>query len=640
MVLCGFFYCSQQCRKQGFPLLLLLLLYQSTVAQDVCDTLELSPAEITAQRLKKVMAGTLVVSDSSLPAVSVAPSIAEALRLLTPLLIRVYGEGGIASLSYRGSSAQHSGLNWNGIELNSSFLGMADLNMTVLGKGDVLYLGQEPTSSTLPGASLKIRSHLPDSGKREAGLEFSLGSYSAIRASVSAALGGPKLSYRVQPYIHTSANDYHYLAHNRNGDDSLGRRNSASFGYYGLQQHFAIKLKGTRRILLHSYYTHSDRQLPEPVGGEALAKDQRLKETQGAHVLSAEGSTPSSEWQAQVGIHHQNYIYSLLDASPTITKAHTGHFSAGISQSGSQRLKSETNLNARLETVTSDNYATTHRRPTLFLTEQLRFLVFGRMAAGPAVKLMLREGRADLIPSLELTHSSLDERFAYFLRAASALRQPTFNDLYWNPGGNPELGDERGIRSELGGRMKMIRGTFSLEPELSLFFHQIRHWIAWRPEGTSPYWSPENLGRVSSAGIEVRLRSEWVLPLHKLGVSFNYAYTRAGETANNEFFPGSQLTYTPAHVASGIVSYSRGKGNLFLIGNYQGKRYTRTDHSGWLPGFATCDVSANHSLARKFQVFFNIRNITNTNYHIIAWYPMPRRTLELGLRFNTSAYEK
>jgi outer membrane cobalamin receptor len=93
-------------------------------------------------------------------------------------------------------------------------------------------------------------------------------------------------------------------------------------------------------------------------------------------------------------------------------------------------------------------------------------------------------------------------------------------------------------------------------------------------------------------------------------------------------------------VASGIVSYSRGKGNLFLIGNYQGKRYTRTDHSGWLPGFATCDVSANHSLARKFQVFFNIRNITNTNYHIIAWYPMPRRTLELGLSFNTSAYEK
>ncbi|MBE0640575.1 MAG: TonB-dependent receptor [Bacteroidales bacterium] len=620
-------------------LLLLLLIRQGITAQEISDTLELSPAEVTARRMKKVMAGVMVIADSSLPYPAVAPSIAEVLRLSTPFMLRAYGEGGITTLSYRGTSAHHSTLNWNGMPLNSSFLGMADLSMIILGKGDVLYLGHDASNTTLPGAGIRLNSSVPDSGQRDMGLELAGGSYGSIRATGHAALGGRSFAYRIQPYLHASQNDYRYLTTDNQGCDSLGRRNSAGFRYWGLQQHGSWKAGNSVRLSLHSFLAHSWRELPEPVGGDAAPREQRLKEIQGGHILATEGNTYRYRWQTQLGLHHQRYTYSLLDAEPTTTNALSGHFSARASSTGERRISSETSVDAWQEYVSSDNYSGAQQRLFLILTEQLRFLLLQRLATAPVLKLMIREGRLDIIPGLELTHSSLPGQYESFIRIASALRQPTFNDLYWYPGGNPLLRDERGLRSEAGGRFKRNYGRLDYRHELSFFLHRIRDWVAWRPEGTTPYWSPVNLGRVASAGLETRIRMAWTYPGRKVSFQLNYAYTRAGEVEAGEVFPGKQLTYTPEHLATGMLSLEHSGTRVSLMGQYQGRRITRNDGSGWLPPFATCDLMISHAPSRIIELFFSIRNITNTNYHLIAWYPMPRRTMELGLRLKTTAYE-
>jgi hypothetical protein len=51
-------------------------------------------------------------------------NLGEALRELSPIFVRSYGSNGIATLSLRGSSSNHSRVTWNNIDISSPNLGL------------------------------------------------------------------------------------------------------------------------------------------------------------------------------------------------------------------------------------------------------------------------------------------------------------------------------------------------------------------------------------------------------------------------------------------------------------------------------------------------------------------------------------
>ena len=57
-----------------------------------------------------------------------ATNLSEALRFQTPIYIKENGRGSVSSPSFRGTTAQQTSFLWNGIPVNSTFLGQGDIN--------------------------------------------------------------------------------------------------------------------------------------------------------------------------------------------------------------------------------------------------------------------------------------------------------------------------------------------------------------------------------------------------------------------------------------------------------------------------------------------------------------------------------
>ena len=101
---------------------------------------------------------------------------------------------------------------------------------------------------------------------------------------------------------------------------------------------------------------------------------------------------------------------------------------------------------------------------------------------------------------------------------------PTLNDLYWQPGGNPNLKPEEGITGEAGISYTAIPFGSRVNIEVSAFSSEINHWIMWLPH-LKGYWEPVNIEKVKARGLEETLAI--LSPGRLSGFLGNYGYTRS-----------------------------------------------------------------------------------------------------------------
>src|SRR5207247_1685622 len=79
------------------------------------------------------------------------------------------------------------------------------------------------------------------------------------------------------------------------------------------------------------------------------------------------------------------------------------------------------------------------------------------------------------------------------LKAAVArnYRTPSLNDLYWTPGGNPDLLPENGLSEEISLMHDLLKTSFSNKATITFYHHDIQNQITWLPDLV--YWAPKNV---------------------------------------------------------------------------------------------------------------------------------------------------
>jgi iron complex outermembrane receptor protein len=115
---------------QLFPLFLLFLLFpQLSYPQHLTDTLRIKTVEIFAKKIIKEEAGkTTTKIDSIAMMNALNANLSELISQNTPIFIKEYGRGAMATASFRGTAPSHTQVTWNGISLNSPMLGMVDFS--------------------------------------------------------------------------------------------------------------------------------------------------------------------------------------------------------------------------------------------------------------------------------------------------------------------------------------------------------------------------------------------------------------------------------------------------------------------------------------------------------------------------------
>jgi iron complex outermembrane receptor protein len=221
--------------------------------------------------------------------------------------------------------------------------------------------------------------------------------------------------------------------------------------------------------------------------------------------------------------------------------------------------------------------------------------------------------------------------------ASHNFRAPTLNDLYWVPGGNPDLKNESGFSWEGGMRFKAQTKTVDFKLEATYFQSEINNWIIWLPQGN--VWTPQNKRAVSSKGVEGKLETQLTFGAVKLRLHGAYTWVssivKKGAT-DTDASTGKQLIYVPPHQAKGHLSVHFGKLFLLYGHQYTGIRYTTSDNESSLPAYQLSYVAAGYEFAmKKHSIGFSVTvdNLFDKDYQTIAWRPMPGRSFLINLNY-------
>ncbi len=221
------------------------------------------------------------------------------------------------------------------------------------------------------------------------------------------------------------------------------------------------------------------------------------------------------------------------------------------------------------------------------------------------------------------------------LRAAAmrSYRLPTLNDLYWQPGGNPDLHPESGWSTE-GGLVWRIRSEQASLQWISMAYtRRIRNWIMWARKDGQFFFSPQNIAEVWSRGLELRLdaalryaRSEWCL-------SAGFDYTRSTNeraVASPRIETGSQLFYVPRYKGFWRLSLQRSSLAMSIHQQLVGAVVGLNEP---VAAFALVGARAQWAPASKHgAIFLQLENALNASYQIIERQPMPGRHFLAGIR--------
>jgi iron complex outermembrane receptor protein len=222
-------------------------------------------------------------------------------------------------------------------------------------------------------------------------------------------------------------------------------------------------------------------------------------------------------------------------------------------------------------------------------------------------------------------------------------RFPTLNDLYFLPGGNPDLKRESGWTYDAGLSFNYIKeGICNISGSATWFDSYVKDWIIWLPT-TKGFFSPKNIKDVHAYGVELKSANTFYLSKNwRLDLEGTFSWT---PSINNgdlmspaDKSVGKQLPYVPEYVAnvSGKITY---KTFSFLYKwSYYSERYTMSSNdlslSGQLPKYFMSNITIEKLLKFSWSdinIKFNINNLFNEEYLSVLSRPMPGINFQLFL---------
>ena len=643
--------------KYGFLLPVIiaacLVFAQNTQGQMIFDTLLLKEFEVFAtkndysQAIKKTTIDTLIKSDLS------NLDLGELLAAYTPVFIKSYGRGALATASFRGTGASHTQVLWNDFQINSPMLGQVDFSQIPNAFFDEVELfyggGSLMKSSGALGGSVALKNNTSLDNRSQVMLEQSFGSFQSVATNASVLFNGKKFASDTRFAYQASENDFEYLNTAVIPGEEMTQTNAA-FRNTGFTQQFIYAPSERHQISFNSWNQWHKRDIPPIMpnvhkGGDPkeyqngffsrnilgwnYAKNQQKIEVKAAYLFEDQNyylktTTNADSADIVTLIDSENHTQSLA-----IKAKYETVFKKGFALT--------VGLDIDFESVNSNNYADKKDRNTYGIYANLLKSIRDRLKFNFLIRSEIAD--ADVLPVMPLfgMNYKLMKKENLFVRVSISRNYhlPSLNDLYWYPGGNEALQPEEGLETEGGiNFVKTFNEHFSLNSDLGIYAARIDNWIQWVPSDFR-YWSPENIVKVFARGIEFSTHLSGSLKKFDYKIFAEYAYTKTtneSEQAIENGTSGAQLVYIPMHSANGFMYGSYRGYYVSWNVNYIGERLTNKKP---LPAYVLNNVSVGKKwLGRRMDVAarFKVNNLLNVEYQAIQWRAMPGRNFEINIQ--------
>lgn len=561
-------------------------------------------------------------------------NLADVLAAHSDVFVKSYGSGSLATTSLRGGGASHTALVWNGFSLQSPMNGQADMALLPAFFLDQIHIhyggGAALFGSGAVGGAIHLENKTHFTPGKQAAVYLNTGSFGFFQPGIDLQFADGKRSSRTRAFFRTAENDFRLP----NGM----RQPHASLMQGGVLQEFAAKLTARQQARLWIWAQHSDRNLPPPLSadtGAAAQSDQAFR-------LAADWSWTSGRLQAQA---RSAWIAERLRYTDDVSAIASLNRSHSLIQEAEMRFlpakgpEIHAGVNHTFQLAAADGYGTDtprQQQAALFASARWRSASL-RWEAVVSVRQGVIDGKmAPLTPTAGF-RGRLNDWLQVHGQAGRSVRTPTFNDLYWQPGGNPDLKPETGWHQELGLKAEKVTGPFTVQGSVTAFAQQINDWILWRPGRA--FWYPENVRSVFSRGMEADASAKTEVGKWLLSARVGYTFTRSTVTSvaqERDLSLGKQLIYTPMHQARACLRAQRGPVSLSYVHTYTGKRFTATDNSAALAPYQLGVIwgSWKFNLGKNaLQAGLRADNLFNVQYQVMENRAMPTRSFQFTLDF-------
>jgi len=665
---------------QLFFKVLIIIVMTSGVAksQHVTDTLRIKTIEVYTKTIVKEEPGKTITKIDSLSMVkALTSSLSELIAQNTTIFIKEYGRGAMATASFRGTAPSHTQVIWNGINLNSPMLGMVDFSTIPVYFTDNVSLlhgsGSLSESSGALGGTIKLDNSVNWQNKFSGRLVTGIGSF-GTRDEFFQVNGGNRIfQSQTRTFYNYSDNDFPFV--NKliaNIDPQTGaylyptqRNENSQYKNYGLLQEFYFHPSERSFLTLRYWYQNNDRSLPRLLTNETAVNANINRQSDEVHrpVLEWKHYGSKGTLNVTLGSNIELSTYQLKTfvsgaADQIVTDSHsrsaTYFIKAGYNYQFSDKLSLITNANITTNSVYSNNSPQNgisqeydRQRKEHSASVQLSKSFNNQLSANLLVREDLINGRATpLIPSAGIEYHPFPDK-GYFLKAnlARNYHQPTLNDLYYIPGGNPLLKAEEGLMADLGNGYSGKIGKVNFHADLNGYFSGINNWIIWLP-APQGYWEPYNMKRVNTSGIELNTGVSGKLYRVSYHFNGNYAYSRSINRDDPRNWAdesiGKQLPYIPRHSANILWNLSFADFHFTWSWTYYSERFATTSNDKTStfnvlsPYFMNNIYLGKEILLNKskFDLELKILNLFSEEYQTVLQYPMPQRNYSLLIRYN------
>ena len=618
--------------------------------------------------------------DSAILKENIALSIADVLAFNSPIFVKQYGRATLSTVSFRGTGPSHTQVTWNGMRINNPMLGMTDFSMIpsyFIDDASLLH-GTSSVNETGGGLGGLVRLSTTPAAADGFGLQYvqGIGMYRTFDEFLRLTWGNEHWQVSTRAVYQSSVNDFKYR--NRDKKENIydedkniigsyyptERNKSGAFDDVHVLQEVYYNTGRGDRFGLNAWYINSNRELP--VTTTDYADDRQFENRQREHTLRSIVSWDHyrSTWKTAVkaGYIHtwMAYDYRRDPGSGTMTsmtrarnKVNTLYgqvegeytpndrwfFTAGVSahqhfvesidkhiilQQGGRGIVGYDKGRIELSASASAKWRPTER---LGMSVVLREELYGtKWATIPALFAdYLLSKRGNIVAKASVSRN---------------YRFPTLNDLYFLPGGNPDLRSESGFSYEAGLSFAVGKeGAYTLSGSASWYDLHIDDWILWLST-TKGFFSPRNVKEVHAYGVEMQADLDIVLARElKLGLAGTFTWAPSineGEPISPaDQSVGKQLPYEPEFSATATGRLTWRSWGLLYQFCYYSERYTMSSNDISLSGRLTPYLMSNLSLEKGFAFTWadlslkgTVNNLFNEEYLSVLSRPMPRMNVE------------
>lgn len=663
-------------------LTLLLLLLPAAVAsgRDSTLTRNLDGVTVTAVRPLSRIGLQYTSIDSTSLRDNISLSMADVLGFKSSVFIKSAGRATLSTVSFRGTAPSHTAVTWNGLPVNSPSMGMTDFSMIpsyLIDRASLLH-GSSSLTRTSGGMGGLVDLSTSPADINE-GLEIQYvqgaGSFSTFDEFLRLTYGGDKWQLSTRAVLSTSANDFSFVNKDRKEfvyDDSHNivdsyyprdRNRNGSYCDFHLLQQIYYRAPRRNNIGLQLWYTGSMRHVPlntvDYIDSRDYIKKQRDNIVRA--VASWQHTATGMTFNARAGYAHQWNAYDyaversegVMNSSITArTKTDTYYIDGDWGWYPRDNVFVSSSVNIKYDHVSTVDHAALSGvrsydkgRCDAGLSLSARWQATSALGLSAVIREDMAGSEADA-PTPALFADYVVYSPANLTLKGSVARSHHFaslNDLYYLPGGNPDLQPERGWSYDIGVSMaKLIASATTLSASVNWYDSRIDDWILWLPtnKGFFQARNERNVhayGIESNAGIDTRFGRDWNLSVDG-GISWTSSINNSNPVSANDKSAGKQLPYVPKVSASltGLVTWRLW--SLQYKWCYYSKRYTMTSNeetsSGYLPKYFMSNLSVERRIPLhrlELSAKLAVNNLFNADYQTIMSHPMPGTNFELFL---------